>query len=86
MFSQMLPLSTPTAPPPHRDTIFMSSQSLVHRPPMEMDKEQLVEASEASLFLLCVSVFPFMHSRGDRSRASYQLATDNPDHRERDDR
>lgn len=80
MFSQMLPLSTPTAPPPHRDTILMSSQSLVHRPPVEMDKKQLVEASEASLFLLCVSVF--MHSQGDGSRASYQLATDNPDHRE----
>lgn len=35
---------------------------------------------------VCVCIYSSCTPRGDGNRASYQLATDNPDHRERNDR
>lgn len=82
-----LPASTPTSPLLHQYTIFISSKPCFTSLSMGTYEEQQVDASQAPFLLTCVCIYTpqFTYPLQDW-RATHQLSTDNPDHREQTER
>ena len=70
-FHKCLPLSTPTAAPPHRDTVFMNSQFTCSQASRRNGWGAVGRSFQGiPVSPVCVCIYSSRTPRGDRSRAS----------------